>query len=236
MSVNEKMTALADAIRSKTGGTEKLSLDDMAEAVQGLNADSYYDTFWDAYQQNGNRTDYSYAFGGLGWAQGGILNPKYPIRVSYASRMFEGTYLTDLSNLNMDFSICTSFTMTFANSMIQKIGVIDTRSAANLIYMLSSATRVVTVEKVILREDGSQSLGTSVFNAMSSLQNIVFEGVIGDSVGFAQSNQLSNASVQSIIDHLKDGAGKVLTLHATVKAKLTDDQIDEITDKNWTLA
>lgn len=33
MSVNEKMTAIADAIRDKTGGTDALTLDDMAENV-----------------------------------------------------------------------------------------------------------------------------------------------------------------------------------------------------------
>ena len=33
MSVNQKMTAIADAIRDKTGGTSPLTLDDMAAAV-----------------------------------------------------------------------------------------------------------------------------------------------------------------------------------------------------------
>lgn len=36
MSVNEKMTAIANAIRAKTGGTEPLSLDQMAIAIAGL--------------------------------------------------------------------------------------------------------------------------------------------------------------------------------------------------------
>lgn len=36
MSVNEKMTAIADAIREKTGGTEALTLDGMAESIQGM--------------------------------------------------------------------------------------------------------------------------------------------------------------------------------------------------------
>ena len=36
MSVYEKMTALANAIREKTGGTDLLTLDGMAEAVNGL--------------------------------------------------------------------------------------------------------------------------------------------------------------------------------------------------------
>ena len=36
MSINSKMTAIADAIRSKTGNTAKLSLDTMAEAIAGI--------------------------------------------------------------------------------------------------------------------------------------------------------------------------------------------------------
>ena len=36
MSVNEKMTAIADAIREKTGGTSPLNLDQMAEAIAGI--------------------------------------------------------------------------------------------------------------------------------------------------------------------------------------------------------
>lgn len=40
MSVNEKMTAIANAIRSKTGGTENLTLDAMAEAIAGIETGS----------------------------------------------------------------------------------------------------------------------------------------------------------------------------------------------------
>lgn len=40
MSVNEKMTALADAIRAKTGGTETMTLDQMTQAVTSITGDS----------------------------------------------------------------------------------------------------------------------------------------------------------------------------------------------------
>lgn len=39
MSVNEKMTAIADAIRAKTGGTALLTLDGMARAIAGIRAE-----------------------------------------------------------------------------------------------------------------------------------------------------------------------------------------------------
>lgn len=38
MSVSEKMTAIADAIRRKTGGTETLTLDEMADAIGSITA------------------------------------------------------------------------------------------------------------------------------------------------------------------------------------------------------
>lgn len=38
MSVNDKMTAIANAIRTKTGSTAKLSLDGMATAIAGITA------------------------------------------------------------------------------------------------------------------------------------------------------------------------------------------------------
>lgn len=53
------------------------------------------------------------------------------------------------------------------------------------------------------------------------------------------SSVLSDESIQSIIDGLADLTDtdtQTLTLHADVKAKLTEEQISTITDKNWTLA
>lgn len=38
MSVHEKMTAIANAIRRKTGGTEPLTLDQMATEIDGISA------------------------------------------------------------------------------------------------------------------------------------------------------------------------------------------------------
>ena len=47
MSVQEKMTAIADAIREKTGGTELIGLDEMAGAVADMrlsNGNYYFET------------------------------------------------------------------------------------------------------------------------------------------------------------------------------------------------
>ena len=59
------------------------------------------------------------------------------------------------------------------------------------------------------------------------------------SFSVSQSPDLTAATIQSIIDGLADLTGETaqtLTLHADVKAKLTETQIATITNKNWTLA
>lgn len=51
--------------------------------------------------------------------------------------------------------------------------------------------------------------------------------------------KLSNASIQSFVDGLKDRTGETtftIKFHADVKSKLTETQIATITGKNWTIA
>jgi hypothetical protein len=56
---------------------------------------------------------------------------------------------------------------------------------------------------------------------------------------FSYSPNLSDETIQSIINGLADLTGqtaKTLTLHANAKAKLTEEQLATITNKNWNLA
>ena len=59
------------------------------------------------------------------------------------------------------------------------------------------------------------------------------------SISFAQSSMLSAESIQSIINGLADltgGTSQTIAFHKDVKSKLTEEQISQITSKNWTLA
>lgn len=58
MSVHSKMTAIADAIRGKTGGTNPLTLDQMATAIAGIQTGGGGDEIYIALI-NGTLTDYS---------------------------------------------------------------------------------------------------------------------------------------------------------------------------------
>lgn len=80
----------------------------------------------------------------------------------------------------------------------------------------------------------------SVFDGCVALEEVRFlEGNIFKSISFSNCSLISGESIQSIIDglaDLTDSDTQTLTLHATVKSKLTETQIAQITSKNWTLA
>ena len=79
----------------------------------------------------------------------------------------------------------------------------------------------------------------NIFSYCTALKEVRFAAnTIKISITFAQCDELSTATIQSIIDGLADltgGTAQTLTLHADVGAKLTDEQKASITAKNWTL-
>ncbi len=82
------------------------------------------------------------------------------------------------------------------------------------------------------------TLAKETFLYIPKLEYIRFvPSTIGFSISFSQSSVLSDESIQSIIDGLAAvTTACTLTFHATVKAKLTDEQKNAITAKGWTLA
>ena len=78
----------------------------------------------------------------------------------------------------------------------------------------------------------------SVFRDCKALVTVSFvENSIPFSLSLAQSPLLSDESIHSIINGLATvETSQTLTLHADVKAKLTESQIAQITSKNWNLA
>ena len=70
------------------------------------------------------------------------------------------------------------------------------------------------------------------------MENLIIEGEIPFGIGFSNSSKLTVESLQNLVDHLKDLTGQAsakLALHATAGAKLTEEQKNAITAKNWTL-
>lgn len=202
-----------------------------------------YDAFWDAYQQNGNQTNYDAAFGRY-WTEANF-KPKYDIILGSGEtnkNMFNGSQIKgdlvaicESQGITIDFSKCTRFEYTFYGTRFTRLGVIDARNATITSGMFGYSGALKTIDKIITAET---TIWYSAFQGCTALENLTFEGVIATNIILNNSQNLSNASVQSIIDHLKDLTGltsQTLTLHASVGARLTDEQKAIITAKNWTL-
>ena len=171
-----------------------------------------YDKFWDAYQENGNRYDYAYGFYNLGWTDDSFM-PKYDIKM----------------RLNNYAAFCWS-------KIIDTKRTIDITAATNITNLFAWCAKLKTIRKLVVSETTPFNRG--VFQACSALENITIEGLIGVSIAFTDSPLLTTDSVQSIINSLKDLTGataQTLTFHSDVKAKLTEEQIQQVWDKNWTL-
>lgn len=205
---------------------------------------------WDNLQQNGDRTDYSYAFCNSAYK---CLNPQHPIfaeNVMYA--FMSCSNLEDVSNILINITAekpnmmyvcanCNSMTkapiFNFLNAPIIKT---YTSMYAGC-YSLISAS--------VYWGDGSQNAVTqrnacqNMFFKCWSLKDIDFgKEETGSPTGLdlSYSKDLTVESVQSLLSSLKTiptgSAGKyVITLATDTVAKLTTEILDGFATKGWTV-
>ena len=217
------------------GTAEKLSkIAENEIKVYEAGKQAEYDRFWDTLQDNGNRTDYNFGFSSSIWPQE-TFKPKYPIKPTQAANIF-GYWgysywkeTIDFRNFDIDFSNCTSFPNAFTmNRQISAVGIIDASHAntSSVTGLFNETRNLKIVEKLILRGDGSQTF-SNTFNQCNSLENIVFEGVIGKNIGFGQS-PLSKDSITSIVNHLSETAtGQTLTLKKSAVNEAFSINVDD---------
>lgn len=201
---------------------------------QGIQAE--YDRFWDAYQQNGERTNYSHGFTGSGWTDE-TFKPKYPLRiVGSAESMCVNSAFTEIP-VAVDFSQCDNIYYAFTfNSNLVRLPRMDISKVRSSTYAFRQCSSLEEIECLVFSEN--TVLQSNTFYYTSNLKHLTAEGTVNTELNFAQSSMLTNESVQSILDHLKDLTGataRTLTFHAIVGAALTDAQKAAITAKNWTL-
>ena len=113
---------------------------------------------------------------------------------------------------------------------------LDLRKGTNFQSMFQWSARIIEIGEMDI---SNATNVTGMFGSCSDLERISFvQGCLKISISFANSGKLNDASIQSIIDGLADLTGKTaqtLTLHATVGGKLTQEQKDAVSAKNWTL-
>ena len=191
---------------------------------------SAYDEFWDDYQQNGNRTNYTSAFGSQWTAK--TFKPKYPIRPKNAYFMFfdnSGGKLIipdfvehcENNNVVLDFSECTNAAYGIACLQSNHFGVLDfskCTTLSSLFYLHNSATGVKKIDKLISSINtkfNAKSTTEGTFNNATYLTDITIEGEIGSDINFGTC-PLNKASIISVIEHLSAGvSGKTVTFKQT---------------------
>lgn len=209
----------------------------------GGSVDSYFDTFFDLYQQNGERRNYAYAFAGVGWNDI-TFKPKYPIIVgkdnTLAHGIFAYSHITTLKNVEADISASTYPAGLFSYCpYLLDVLPLTLGQYANTNYLSGMYRNSPLIETIEIYEITKNIQFSQTFTGCSGLKNLIVTGTIGQSLSLLQSSLLTNESIQNVIDCLVDltgGTAKTLTLHTDVKAKLTETQIATITGKNWTLA
>ena len=160
-----------------------------AEYHKSYGIQTEYDRFWDTYQDEGNRTDYTNAFSGIGWVNE-IFKPKYPIDspLKY-NQLFRFAFIT---HINYDLNL-TKMTN------------------ANLVF--DSCTKLVKIQKIITNENVTY---TQWFGWCMALETIAFDGIIGKSIDFQYSTKLTKASILNILNALSPTiTGQTLTLSKT---------------------
>lgn len=208
---------------------------------EGASSGYGWGTYYAAEQsQNfGNKKDYTY------WkASEDITNLKIPYQMSptkcdymFSSATTEDGSTIDLSQFEIDFSPCTSFNYWLNNSAISKIGVLSTIGCANLGSLLYNAKQLVTINHLILKEDGSQALGSAFGNSAIALENInQITGKFGKSFGFTNNSRLSHDTLVRMIDALATTSTTLtMTVGATNLSKLSATEKAVATQKGWTL-
>lgn len=242
MSVNEKMTAIADKIREFTIGENKLSLDEMPTEIDRVHqigfengvakgeSDGYQagytegekvgiaagkeaerQTFWNTYQNRGNRILWQYAFYDWLW-QDANYKPIYDIEATNVNNMYTSSYITD-TKVSIDIS-----------------------GVSNAYYMFYNCVYLKTIRKLIVSD--SVTFESTFYNC-KVLQSITIEGTIGASLNLKWS-PLNKESIESVINALSDDVtGKTVTFKQTAKElAFTDEEWATLvaTKPNWTIS
>ncbi len=227
MSIAEKLTTIAE-------NQQKIYEKGVNDGCTA-GADAQRKAFWDVLQNYGKRTDYSYAFYGEVWTKD-TFKPIYDIKPTNAcymfaySRIYENfaKLLRDLG-VTLDLSKATNVEACFAESDFKRLGIIDTTSADVLSKLFLYATSLIEVNKLILRDDGSQSLHRA-FGGCGNLVTLNIEGVIGGTTfDVSASPLLSKESIKSIINAVSTTKATTITLSRTA----VETAFGSLTSTEW---
>lgn len=206
-----------------------------------------YDAFWDMFQINGERRNYGYAFLGGTWNED-MFQPKYDMNITVGLLMFaynghnNGGALIDIKGLleragvTLDTSNCSDMKMfCYIAKSITRLPVISFESCTNLNANFYQATSLKSIDKLILKSDGTNTYQNNSYDrpffSCNALEHMPVEGVIGQN-GFDVhwSTKLDRESIISIINALSTTTtGLTVTLSKTAVNNAFGINVDDPT-------
>lgn len=236
---------------TERGGTvsNTAGFKDLPDAVRSIPAgDSWYDFFWDTYQDNGAKTDYSNRFSGRGWTNE-TFKPKYDVITTNAYMLFRYSGIVDLGEA----------LTARGKKIIIDTDVLQYTFNSTLLEVIDG----IEFEKPIARFDGTFHYSSNLreiktpipianvvtfngFDGCAALEEIRFNGIIGiggaNGLNLKAATKLSKASIENIIGCLSTTTrGLSITLSgAAVEAAFGSTSSAEWTNlidtrANWTI-
>ena len=245
--------------KSEGGDTDAAynkGLVDGIEEGKQTEREEFWANFWVSLKNSNNNSYALYAaFSGGGWNKNRFQQIIYPnetiiVKGAAATEMMyycnrNGHYDSDMVDLtefcqHIDLSQATSVYRIFKDARIKNVNV-DLSNVTTLQegFAISNGGYV---ENITLKVSDKCTNFTNTFNGSTNLGNITFteDSVIAANISFSNSSKLTHNSLISVINALKDYSSNTttyrLTLHATAKARLSEEEIAVATQKGWTLA
>lgn len=202
-----------------------------------------YDKFWDNFQNYGNRTEYKESYQHEGWNDV-TFRPKYDMNLTGARYMFSYDKITNLKQILIDCGVTINFSkvsdlyyFAFDCKSLTHLPEIGSSKVINLQYSFYKNLNLESIDKVIISNDGKCTFNQT-FHTCSKLQNVIFEGVIGQNgLDIQWSSKLNKESIRSIINCLStttSGLSITLSLTAVKKAFETSSGAnDGNTSEEW---
>ena len=210
----------------------KQDFDDVYEAGQK--------EVWKGITNNGTRVNYMYGFGNTDLAHFEPFTDLKPTNCGYMFSYTNGSSVDlverfDKHGTTLDFSNVAASDRCFFMSGVTRVGIVDCLQMNGLNYFFMESRQLHTIEKMIVKKETTYNY---TFNNCVALENITFEGTIGNNINFSSCNKLSHDSLMSIINRLESKTSGTFTLSigSTNLAKLTDAEKAVATQKGWTLA
>ena len=170
-----------------------------------------YDEFWDTFQENGNRTQYTMgSFSGPSWYDA-RFKPKYDVVISgNCNYAFSNTEIRDFkgcveaAGISFTFENITNAPYLFYFARVTNLPSIDfskASSESSLSLVFYYCIYLKSIDKIIISENTKFS--TNSFGRCKELETVLFEGILAkNGLVLNDCTKLSKASWQSIINSL----------------------------------